>query len=73
MEKLDWSKEARSIVKAAIVRRGLTYEQIVEKLRSIGVDESVSGVKGKIHRGTFSFAFVLQIMKALDKTNIDIG
>ena len=71
-DKNEWSSEAKNLIKAMIARKGVTYEKLVEKLKAIGVDESVSGIKGKIHRGTFSFIFVLQIMKALEKKNIDI-
>jgi hypothetical protein len=65
-DKGKWTIESRNLIKAILGRQGIKYEQLVEKLNAIGVEESVSGIKGKIHRGTYSFIFMIQVMKALD-------
>lgn len=71
--KTEWAVEAKNLIKSIIARKGVTYERLVERLKEIGVEESVPGIKGKIHRGTFSFIFVLQVLRALDKTDLYIG
>ncbi len=71
--KKTWTREARNILRSQITRSGLTYEQLAVRLEKLGVSETVSSVKGKIHRGTFSFVFVIQVMQAIDRDRIDIG
>ena len=59
-------------MKAQIKRADVTYAQLVERLGDLGVTETVSSLKGKLHRGTFSFVFVLQVMQALDRDRLSI-
>ena len=73
MIRSPWAYEASNIMKAAIKRSGLGYGQLVERLERIGVTETVPSVKNKLARGTFSFVFVLQVMKALDRDRLDVG
>lgn len=61
----DWQNEASLIIKAELSRRGVSYLELAERLALIGTEETVSGIKGKIHRGTFSFAWFLQCLNAL--------
>ena len=63
---IDWELKAKNLLKSEIARQGLTYDQLREKLLTIGIDETVAGINVKINRGTFSFAFFLQCMKALN-------
>ena len=63
-----WTQEARNVLKALLVRQNISQEELAKKLNAIGIEESVAGIRGKLHRGTFSFAFVLQVMRALDKS-----
>lgn len=72
LSKKTWTTEASRVVRAALARQGVTYAQLVDRLREHGIEETVDGIKGKIHRGTFSFVFVLQVMRALDKDRISI-
>jgi len=69
----DWKNEARNVLRALIARSGVTYEQLAERLKKQGVSETVSSIKGKIHRGSFGFTFVLQVMAALDKDKLDLN
>ena len=67
---VNWQKKAANILKAEITRKGLTYEQIKEKLAQIGVQESASTIALKIHRGAFQFAFFIQVMQAIGTKTI---
>ncbi|WP_157871352.1 DUF6471 domain-containing protein [Pseudodesulfovibrio piezophilus] len=49
-----------------LARSGVIYDELVSRLAVIGVEETVQGIKGKLHRGTFSFFWVLQCCRALD-------
>jgi lambda repressor-like predicted transcriptional regulator len=61
----DWNKEAVSIIKAELKRRGLSYRNLAERLEGIGVHDSERNVTNKINRGTFTAAFFLQCLEAI--------
>lgn len=62
----NWDKISGNLVKAELMRRGINYEQLQEKLEAIGVSETANSISLKLNRGKFSFAFFLQIMTAID-------
>lgn len=68
-----WAREAKLVLGATIKRSGLTYQQLAGRLTEIGVEETVASIKNKMRRGTFSFVFVLQVLKALDRNRLDVG
>lgn len=67
---MNWENEARRIVRAELVRRGLTYQRLATRLQAIGVEESERSIANKMSRGTFSFVFFLQCMKAVGATTV---
>jgi hypothetical protein len=68
----DWNSEAKGIVKAEIARRHLTYKDLVDKLRAIGVDETEANLRNKISRGGFSAGFFVQCLTAIGAHSIRI-
>lgn len=62
---LDWNKVASSTLKAELARASIGYEELTERLAKIGIEESYKAVAAKINRGSFSFAFFAQCMRAL--------
>lgn len=73
MDQKDWNHISSNLLKAELARVGIGYEELTRRLKTIGVDETYKSASSKINRGTFSFAFFLQCMKALNKTDINIG
>jgi hypothetical protein len=69
MADVDWNKLATNTIKAELARSGIGYEELIRRLDVIGVKESYTGIAAKINRGTFSFAFFMQCMKAIGKKN----
>jgi len=67
---LDWNKVAANILKAELKRRGITYEQLHEKLKAIGINDSTNSIKVKVSRGAFQFAFFLQCAAAIGIKNL---
>jgi hypothetical protein len=72
LEKKEWAKEATNILKAEMVRSGLSYNDMLEKLAKIGIDEDYKSLANKIGRGTFSFIFFMQCMKAMGKNEVKL-
>jgi hypothetical protein len=68
-----WTMEARRVIKSLMARNGLDYQTLADKLNMAGVPTNQRQLTNKVNRGTFSFAFVLQLMAALEVKNIDIG
>ena len=70
MDKYDWDSKAANLIKAELKLAGVGYEELVLRLAEIGVKETYKGIASKINRGTFSFAFFMQCMKALNINEI---
>ena len=62
---MNWENEARRIVRAELVRRGITYKGLAARLVAIGVKETEGSIANKMSRGTFTFVFVLQCLQAV--------
>lgn len=56
---------AKEMLRDAMRQRGVTIEQLTERLSAIGVEMSAGGVANKISRGGFSAAFLMQCFEAL--------
>lgn len=63
----QWRAEASRVLKARLARCGLSYADLVSRLNAKGASESYAGVANKVSRGTFSFAFYLQCINAIDE------
>lgn len=68
----NWNKQATNLIKSELTRRGISYDMLQEKLASIGIEETSNSINVKINRGTFSFAFFLQTMKAIGAKTLRI-
>ena len=73
METQDWKTNAKNILKAELARKGVDYETLANKLKEYGIEESYNSINTKINRGSFTFQFFLQCMKAIgvDTVRID--
>lgn len=69
-EKTDWEAKAANLLKAELKRKGLTYAQLVEKLREIGVDEKEVNVRNKLARGKFTAAYLIQCLEAIGSQSL---
>ena len=67
---MNWENEARRILRAELVRRGLTYQRLAGHLQAIGLDETERSIANKMSRGTFTFVFFLQCVKAMGANSI---
>lgn len=61
--------EASGILKAELARRGIDYQGLA---RLLG-DESAQQLRTKINRGSFSFGFVIRVMRALNADVVRVG
>ncbi len=65
-ERTDWEAKARGLVRAEMGKRGLTYLQLVEKLKTVGISDDEHNLRNKVSRGKFTAAFLLQCLSAME-------
>lgn len=53
-----------------MARRGITYEQLAQRLAEIGVHDTAVNIRNKVARGGFSAVFFIQCLRAIDVKNI---
>ena len=49
-----------------MTRRGITYDDLVERLGAIGVRDTAVNLRNKVARGRFSAMFLVQCLTAID-------
>ncbi|MCP5433062.1 MAG: hypothetical protein H6923_07300 [Alphaproteobacteria bacterium] len=68
----EWVNLVKGMLRAEMARRGMTYEQLAEKLAEIGVKDSAVNVRNKVARGGFSAVFFVQCLKATGASRLDL-
>lgn len=70
----DWRQEARRLLQVELARKDMGYKELSRALAvTCGVDIDSKALSNKVGRGTFSFAFFLQCMKALDVQSVSLA
>lgn len=59
---IDWNEEVKSILKAELVRRRVSHEDLVFRLKQHGIETSKASIDSRLSRGTFSAAFFAQCL-----------
>ena len=66
----EWETRVKSMLKAELKRRDVTYAQLVGKLADIGVMDSEPNIRNKISRGKFTAVFLIQCLTAIGATDL---
>jgi len=61
----QWAVFAKGILKAELAKRDVSYPQLVELLKGLGVEETPENLANKINRGKFSAIFLFQCLEAV--------
>jgi len=69
----DWTNQVKGMLKAELKRRNMTYEQLAEKLRDVGVEDTPENIKNKVSRGKFTAVFMVQCLEAIGCRAINIS
>jgi hypothetical protein len=69
----EWAKLVKGLLRAEMARRGMTYEQLVEKLAELGVHDTAVNIRNKVARGGFSAVFFVQCLKAIGCSRLELG
>lgn len=68
IEEIDeaaWDQLVKNLLRAEMMRKGVSYEVLVEKLAAIGVSDNVANLRNKVARGRFTASFFAQCMVAI--------
>lgn len=68
MADIDWDDLVKRLLKSELVKRGVSYEELVFLLKEQGCCETKSSVESKISRGRFSATFLIQSLNAIGCT-----
>jgi hypothetical protein len=68
MSDVDWVAKTKGLLRGEMVKRGVSYTGLVERLAAIGVKETEANLRNKISRGGFTGAFLVQCLVAMGVT-----
>ena len=68
-----WADEVKRLLRAEMTRRGVSYDQLTEKLAEIGVSETPHNLRNKVARGKFTAVFLVQALTALGCRSLRLG
>lgn len=69
MESKSWNEHSKRLLKAELVKRGISHEELAIRLQEIGLNETKSSIDSKISRGTFSASFLMQCLHVIGCNN----
>lgn len=62
----SWEELAKNILRAEMMRNGVSYTGLVDRLNALGITDNELNLRNKVSRGRFTAVFFLQCLKALD-------
>ena len=60
-----WEKMVKNILRAEMMRRGVSYAGLAERLQEQGVEDNELNLRNKVSRGRFTAVFFMQCMQAI--------
>lgn len=68
----NWNEKVKRLLKAELVRRGISHSDLAGMLIKIGIEETKSSIDSKISRGTFSASFFIQCLAVIGCEKIEL-
>ncbi|WP_295635817.1 DUF6471 domain-containing protein [Novosphingobium sp.] len=69
----EWEEGVKSLLKAELKRKNVTYAQLVGKLADIGVMDSEPNIRNKLSRGKFTAVFLIQCLEAIGCSSLRLS
>ena len=66
----DYADRAKRLLRAVMVRKGVSYDGMAERLTMLGIPDTAVNLRNKVSRGKFTAAFLLAVCDALDVTSL---
>jgi hypothetical protein len=61
----ELAEDVKRLLRAEMTRRGVTYEELSERLAAVGVNDTAVNIRNKVSRGKFSATFLIQCLTAI--------
>lgn len=61
----EWADDVKRLLRAEMTRRGITYDQLAERLEAIGISDTSVNIRNKVARGKFTATFFVQCLTAI--------
>ena len=58
--------EAKLFIKTILMNKDISYVKLAEMMNSKGYKETQDTIRTKVHRGSFSFSFLLEVCDTLN-------
>jgi hypothetical protein len=69
----EWAERVRTYLKAELQKAEVTYTELAKRLKRHGFkDETEASITAKLKRGTFSAAFLLAALTALEAEGLSL-
>lgn len=65
MKDANWSKIAKNMLRAEMVRRDVSYADLADLLAKHGIEDNEQNLRNKVSRGRFTTVFLIQCMQVL--------
>jgi Domain of unknown function (DUF6471) len=62
----EWQARASAFIKAKMKECGVTYAELIKRLKKYGFKETEASITMKLKRGTFAATFLLATLAALE-------
>jgi hypothetical protein len=66
-------ERTKRFIKAELKRADITYEELAERLREHGLEETKGSIAAKISRGAFPATFFIAVMKVIGREQVNLG
>lgn len=62
----DWRNLVQRLLKTELSKKGIKYQDLSDKLRDVGVEQSADNLRNKINKGILGADLLLQIIFVLN-------
>ena len=69
----EWAERTKRLLRTEMVRHGVTYEGLAERLATLGVHDTPVNMRNKIARGKFTAVFFLQCLEAIGCSRVEFS
>lgn len=69
---MEWAERAVRHLKAELKRADLTYDELAERLKEHGFDETKASIANKLARATMTAHFFLASLAAIGKPSVSL-
>jgi hypothetical protein len=68
----ELAERTSRFLKAELKRANVTYEELAERLKEHGLNETRDSIAAKLKRGTFAATFLIGVVAALELNGIQL-